>query len=65
MPRPELRTPERRDQPINALVTKSERAAVDRVAQQLGMSRSNAARYLMNLGMAEFNFTPTDNGDQT
>lgn len=60
MPRPELSTPERRDQPINALVTKLERAAVDRVAKQLGMSRSNAARYLMNMGLADFPFTPSE-----
>lgn len=64
MPRPELSATERRDKPINSLVTKQERDAVDRVAQQLGMSRSNAARHLMNRGLADFPFTPLE-GDET
>lgn len=60
MPKPALPDHVRRDQPVTAMVTKAEKKAVHRVMEQLGMSQSNAARYLLNLGLANFPFTPIE-----
>jgi hypothetical protein len=60
MPKPELPAHVRRDQPVTAMVTRAEKKAVQRVMAQLGMSQSNAARYLINLGLAHFPFTSTE-----
>ena len=58
MPRPALPDRQRRDQKVTALLTAQERAGVERVAAELGMSLSNAARYLINRALAEHPFTP-------
>lgn len=63
MPRPQLPANERRDQPVTAMVTKREKAVVARVMAQLGMSQSNAARYLLMLGAANHTFTPVEGTD--
>lgn len=52
MPRPKKTDQTRRDQQVNAMVTKPEKAAVLKVAAELGMSASNAARYLMHRGLS-------------
>jgi len=60
MPRPELPAAERRDKPVTALLTKREKDAVARVAAEMGMSLSNAARYLINRAVADHTFTPVE-----
>ncbi len=51
--------PPRRDQQLGVMLTKTEVGNVVRVAQQLGMSKSNAGRYLINLGLSVYD-TATD-----
>jgi antitoxin component of RelBE/YafQ-DinJ toxin-antitoxin module len=63
MPRPELSAAERRDKQVTTLLTKREKDAVARVAAEMGMSLSNAARYLINRGMADHPFTPLEGND--
>ena len=59
MPNPRLPANERRDQKVSALLTSSEKASVATVAKQLGMSMSNAARYLIMRGLATHGSTST------
>lgn len=51
MPKPPLDTHKRRDQQVIAMVTSREKAAVKRVARELGMSMSTAARFLILKGL--------------
>jgi hypothetical protein len=44
---------ERRSEQVIAMVTPTEKAEIERVADQLEMSLSSAARYLLRLGVAE------------
>ena len=64
MPRPELPAAEKRDKPITAMVTASEKDAVAQVARDLGMSLSNAARYLLNKGLANHPSPPPKETDR-
>lgn len=66
MVKPPLPDHERRDQPVTALLTPREKAAVRRFAQGLGMSQSNAARLLIMRGLTAENertFTPEGDTD--
>lgn len=46
--------PEPRDQQLGVMLTKAEKAQVRRFANELGMSLSNAGRYLIRRGLATF-----------
>lgn len=44
--------PTKRNQQLGVMVTFAEKEAVRRVAEQLGMTLSNAGRYLINRGLS-------------
>lgn len=60
MPNPPRDPNERRSRPVTAMVTPPEEERVLRVARELGMSKSNAARYLLNRGWNAYISNPSE-----
>lgn len=54
---------DKRDQQVGVLLSKAEKAAVKQVADDLGMSMSNAGRYLINRGLAALHPKDSDQGE--
>lgn len=64
MPKPPLDANQRRSQQVLTMLTPREKAAVARLARELGMSISTAVRYLIMRGLATHESTFTAEGEQ-